>query len=889
MMLNDLLFRLRALFHRKKLESELDEELRTHLENEAAKYLAKGLPAEQAARQARLALGGLEQTKEECRESRGTRWLEDGVQDVRYGLRMLRKNAGFSAVAILTLSLGIGATTAMFSVVDAVLLRHLPYRDPARLVSLYEDRSSTGFHRRQFTPANFAACKARTVIFEDVAAVDADRFYNLTGNGETPERLSAEGVTHNLFSILGVHAQIGRVFGPEEDTPGSEHVVLLSHRVWESRFGGDRNVIGQAVLLSGQKYSVVGIMPPWFSFPNKDADLWVPLAFTSQQLADRGAHFLTVLASLQPGVDVTRANSELRVLSQNLRQQHMDTMRFVDGFVAVPLQEVYTESARGGLIVLLVAVAFILWIACANIANLLLSRAAVRQCEIALRTALGAGRGRIVRQLVTESAVLALTGGMLGTFLAGGSFGFLRALIPEDLSRTVSLTLNLPVLTFALLLSLASTVLFGVTPALQISKTDVNDSLKEGGRGGAGRRGKSLRNLLVIAEIALSLVLLVASALLLKSFANLRGVDPGFRADQVLTAQIDVPDTKYPDFVRRAQFFQDVLLRVRALPSVTSAGFTSVLPFAWKSGMGGFLGMAAFQPEGVTRPDVQYGALNRVVSPGYFETLRIRLLRGRFFDDHDGRDAPSVAIVNETMAQKFWPNGEALGKRFRFNLVGGGFRSFQIVGIVDDVKEISLGEPPKEEMYFPYWQAQGNYMVPSILLVHTSGDPIRLSYALREVVWSVDADQPVSQIATMAAVVDQEVAQRRVQVVLLGGLAALALTLACIGIYGVLAYLVTQQNHEIGIRAALGASPRQILGHVLRSGTKLTMTGVGIGIVSTLVVTRLMRSLLFGVSPIDPLTFGGVALLLASLALAACYLPARRASKVDPIIALRYD
>jgi putative ABC transport system permease protein len=534
-------------------------------------------------------------------------------------------------------------------------------------------------------------------------------------------------------------------------------------------------------------------------------------------------------------------------------------------------------------------VALILWIACANIANLLLSRATVRQREIALRSALGAGRGRIVRQLLTESAVLATAGGVLGILLTEASFSFLKALIPEDLSRTVSLTLNLPVLAFAILISLASTFLFGLTPALQISKTDVSDSLKEGGRGGTGRRSKSLGNLLVIAEVALCVVLLVASGLLLESFANLRRVAPGFRSDHVLTAQIDVPDSKYPDFVRRTQFFQAALQRVRALPSVANAGFTSVLPFNWKRGMGGFLGMAGFQPEGVVQPDIQYGALDRVVSPGYFETMRIRLLRGRLFDDHDGPDAPSVAIINEAMARKFWPNDDGLGKRFRFNLVGGDFRLFQIVGIVDDVKEMGLDEPPKEEMYFPYWQAQGNYMVPGTLVVRTTGDPTSLASAVRDAVWSVDPHQPVSEIVTMDGVLDREVAQRRVQAVLLGGLAALALTLACVGIYGVMAYLVTQQNHEIGIRMALGAHSRNIVGLILGRGAKLTATGVATGIATALLVTRLMRSLLFGVSPFDPLTFAGVALLLTFVALAACYFPARRALRIDPMVALRFE
>jgi predicted permease len=873
----------KQLFSRRLLYSDLSEEIQEHLEEKVEELVASGMPRNQAIATARREFGNLTLIEERGREVWQWPSIENVVADLRYGARMLRKNPGFTAVAVLTLTLGVGATAAIFSVVDGVLLRPLPYRDPSRLVSLYEDRSSTGFPRKEFTPANYVDCKAQTEIFEDVAAIDADRFYNLTGNGAAPEKLLGEGVGHNLFSLLGIQPLLGRVFLSEEDTPGSDHVVVLSHRLWLSRFGGDRNVVGQDILLNGEKYSVLGVMPPGFSFPNKNADLWTPIAFTPQGLASRGAHYLLVVARLRFGVNIEHANADLLVLSQGLRQRHMDIMRFLDGFVAEPLQEIYTRDVRGGLIVLLAAVAFILLIACANIANLLLSRAAVRQREIALRSALGANRARLVCQLLTESALIAAAGGVLGLLLAEGSFSFLRNLIPEDISRTVSLRLNLPVLTFAVVISFASTFLFGLAPALQISKIDVNDSLKQGGRGGTGARLKSLGNLLVVGEIALSLLLLVASGLLLESFANLRGLDPGFRSDHVLTAQIDVPETKYPDFFRRTHFFQTLLELVRALPGVRAVGFTSVLPLTWKSGMAGFL------PEGVVRPDIQYGALDRVVSPGYFEAMRIPLLRGRLFDNHDGLEAPSVAIINETMARKFWPNEDALGKRLRFDVVGGNFHLFQIVGIIGDVRQMGLDAPAKEEMYFPYWQAQGNYMVPRTLVVRTTGDPISLGSAVRQAVWSVDPDQPVSVIMTMDDVLDREVEQRRVQAVLLGGFATLALILACVGIYGVMAYLVTQQNHEIGIRVALGARPPVILALILGRGTKLTLMGVSIGVAAALLLVDLMRSLLFGVSPVDPLTFAGVAVLLTLVALVACYIPARRAMRVDPMVALRHE
>jgi putative ABC transport system permease protein len=421
-------------------------------------------------------------------------------------------------------------------------------------------------------------------------------------------------------------------------------------------------------------------------------------------------------------------------------------------------------------------------------------------------------------------------------------------------------------------------------PALQISKTNVSESLKQGGRVGTGGRSKHLGDLFVIGEIALSIVLLVGSGLLLESFANMRHVDPGFRSDHVLTLEIPVSPQKNPDFVRRTQFFQTILERVRTLPGVKSAGFISVLPLIWKSGMAGFL------PEGATlRPDVSYAALDRVVSPAYFETMRIPLIRGRLFDERDGPDAPSVAIINQTMARKFWPNEDALGKRLRFDLGAGNFRLTQIVGIVGDVKQMGLAVPPKEEMYFPYWQAKGNYMMARALAIRTVTDPMSLLSAVRQVIWSIDPEQPISDVMTMDDILDREVEQRRNQASLLGGLAALALILACIGIYGVMAYLVAQQNHEFGVRAALGAGPGDIFGLVLGRGIKLTATGVGIGIAAALLVTRLMRSLLFGVSSFDPLTLGGVVLLLTLIALAACYVPARRAMRIDPMVALHFE
>jgi putative ABC transport system permease protein len=813
------------------------------------------------------------------------------IQDLRYGLRLLARSPGFTAIALLTLTLGIGATAAIFSVVDAVLLRALPYRDPQRLVSVFEDQSQVGFPRNTPAPGNYAEWKAQTQIFEDAAAAaEYGRFHVFNLTGETaagaaePEKLQSASVTRNLFSVLGARPALGRVFLPEEDRPGGPRVVLISHGLWKRRFAGDPGLVGRAIVLNGEKYTVVGVMPAGFAYPSANADIWTPMAFTQEQLTQRGSHYLEVVARLRAGVTLAQANAGLQVVCKRLAQAYPDTNADVQRFFAEPLHETYTQGARTGLTVLMAAVGCILLIACANIANLLLARATGRQREIAVRTALGAARGRIVRQMLTESLLLAAGGGLLGILLADWCFNFLRNLIPVDLSHSVSLALDPGVLAFAVAISLASSLLFGMAPALQISRIDLNGVLKEGGRGSAGPRRAMLRNLLVIGEVALSLILMVGSALLLESFAKLRGVDPGFRADHVLTMRVDAPVTKYGDFTKRSQFFARVLERVRALPRVEAAGFTSALPLTWEGGTGGFI------PEDIpTRPDVTRDANNRVVSPGYFEAMRIPLLRGRLFQDADGPDAPPVAIVNETMARKFWPDQDALGKRFKFDDADGKTPWRTIAGIVGDVRQMRLNDPPRQEMYFPYLQARENWMVPRDLAIHTSGDPLSLAGAVRQAVWSVDKDQPVSDVMTLDNLLDHEVAQRRVQTALLGGFAAVALILACIGIYGVLSYLVTQRTREIGVRVALGASAADVFRTVAGQGMTLAAVGIAAGLAVALALSRLLGSLLFGVSAGDPLAYVSAIAVFGAVALLACYFPARRAARVDPLVALRYE
>jgi putative ABC transport system permease protein len=804
------------------------------------------------------------------------------VQDLRYGLRLLARSPGFTAIALLTLTLGIGATAAIFSVVDAVLLRALPYRDPQCLVSVFEDLSETGFPRNTPAPANYVDWKAQTQIFQDAAAV-ADRVYSLTGNGIEPEEVQGAAVTWNLFAVLGIRAALGREFLAEEDRPGAARVVLISHGLWKRRFGGDSGLVGRQVLVNDQKYTVVGVMPPGFSYPNRDTEIWTPIALTPEELANRGGHYLHVVARLRSGVTLAKANAELQVLCTRLARTYPDTNAGISRFFAEPLHDTYTRDARTGLIVLMAAVGFILLIACANIANLLLSRATARRREIAVRTALGAARGRIVRQMLTESALLASGGGVLGILLADWCFNFLTNLIPQDLSRTVALSLDLRVLAFAVAVSLASSFLFGMAPALQVSGIGLNDALKEGGRGAAGPGRGTFRSLLVIGQVALSLMLLVGSGLLLESFAQLRGLDPGFRADHVLTVRL-YDAARYRDFTKRSQFFEQVLERVRALPGVKAAGFTSALPLTWDGGTN------TFTPEGrVLDRNVTYDANNRVVSPGYFEAMRVPLRRGRYFNSGDGPDARAVAIINETMARKFWPNGDALGKRFKFDEPNAKTPWCSIVGVVGDVRQMRLNEAPRQEMYFPYWQAKGNWMAPRDLAMRTAGNPLDLAAAVRQAVWSIDKDQPVSDVMTMDDILDQEVAQRRVQAALLGGFAALALILACVGIYGVLSYLVTQRTREIGVRVALGARASDVFRTVAGQGMALAAIGIAAGLAVSLLLMRLLSSLLFGVNSADPAAYLSAVTLFAAVALVASYFPARRAARVDPMAALRCE
>jgi putative ABC transport system permease protein len=802
------------------------------------------------------------------------------MNDLKFAFRQLLKNPGFTAVAVLTLALGIGANTAIFSLINAVLFKPLPYREPDRLVMVWEDASLIGFPRDTPAPANYADWKARHPGFEDMAATDW-RSFNLIGDGE-PEKIQAYGVTANFFPLLGVKPALGRVFLPDEDRPGANRVAMLSHRLWQTRFGGALDIIGKDILLNDEKYSVVGVMPADFQFLESYIGLWVPIAFAPETLAQRGSHYLQVLARLKPGVTVAQAQADMQVIMDRIARDYPnDAARL--GAVVVPLHEQVAGKMRRPLAVLLVAVGFVLLIACANIAGLLLARAAVRQREMAVRAALGAGRWRIVRQLLTESVLLAGVGGSLGLLVAKWSFDLLRQLVPAEMRLATVLQIDTPMLLFTLALSVIAGVLFGLAPAVQASKTDLNDALKQrGGRAGFSGGHRRLRDVFVVAEIALALVLLVGAGLLIQTLSKLSGQYSGLRPDHILTLRTALGEHKYEEHSRRVAFYDQVLDRVKHLPGVISAGYTTSVPLEWKGGANG-LTIEGRQPE----PGIAWNAIHRQVSSDYLQTMGFGLRQGRYFTEQDNENGMPVAIINETMARQYWPNQDPLGKRFSF---GNPDRWLTIVGVVGDVRQMGADAAVKAEMYLPHRQIKTHaFFAPRDLAVRTAVEPLSLLPAVRQAIHEVDADQPISVVRTMDQVVGEETAPRRLGTTLLTTFAVLALLLAALGIFGVLSYFVAQQTPEIGVRMALGARPRDILALVLSKGLRLALAGVGAGLLAALALTRLMRSQLFEVSTLDPVTFIAVALSLPAVALLACSLPARRAARVDPMVALRCE
>jgi putative ABC transport system permease protein len=811
--------------------------------------------------------------------------MSDLWHDLRYGFRMLWKKPGFTVMAVLALSLGIGANTAIFSVVNAVLLRPLPYAQSDRLALIWTASQESKVQEGSSSYPDVADWQAANQAFEGIAAFRTNGF-TLTGAGE-PERIDAARVSASFFSLLGVNPVLGRDFRSEEEKPGGEHVVILSHGLWQRRFGSDPKIVGQTLTLSGQSFTVIGVLPADFSFPiglNK-AEMWATIALEGDNLHERGARSTQVLARLKPGVTLEQAQGELDRIAQHLATQYPDTNATRSPYL-VALQEQLVGKIRPALWILLGAVGFVLLIGCSNVANLLLARAASRQKEIAIRLALGASRWRVVRQLLTESLLLALMACIAGLLLATWGIDLLVALSPNNLPNLNEIHLDGRVLAFTLLVSLATGLIFGLAPALKATKPKLIETLKEGSRGATAGLGRQrLRGLLVVTEMALALVLLISAGLLIKSFWRLTSVNPGFDPENVLSLRLSLPQIKYKEDYQRVAFVQQVLDRIKALPGVKSAAFVTPAPFSGNNLSSNF--SIAGRP--TPPPDKEPLAWLRGATPDYFRTMNIPLIRGRQFTEQDQKGGTGVVIINEAMAREYWPNQDPIGQRLV--KVGVGVddnepTEWEIIGVVGDVKHLRLDVDPKPEMYMPHRQQAWNW---GHFVVRTTADPAALANTIRQQVLAVDPDQAVSNVEPLTKSIAGTVAQPRFYMLLLVIFAGVGLTLTVIGIYGVISYSVTERTHEIGIRMALGAQAADILRMVVGEGMTYALGGIVIGLAGAFVVTRLLASLLYGISASDPLTFVGVSALAMFIALLACYIPARRSTRVDPMIALRYE
>lgn len=814
------------------------------------------------------------------------------VQDLRYAVRMLRKNRGATVIAIAALALGIGANTAIFSVVHAVLLAPLPYREPDRIVTLLRDGNGPA------SPADFLDWQKQAQSFESMATAEAWGT-NLTGR-ERPEQIQGLHLSQDMLPLLGVAPMLGRAFVAEDFQAGKDHVVLLSYRLWQRRFNSDRSILGQKLLLDNEAYTAIGVMPPEFRFApfwSTQAEMWAP-----QNLADRAGqragHSLRPFARLKPGVNVKQAQAEMDAICARLAKAYPDA----DAGFRVKVQllrEKVVGDVRPALLIILGAVGFVLLIACANVANVQLARALARTREIAVRTALGAGRLRIVRQLLTESVVLSLIGGAAGLLLAIWGVDALKTFVAagagdfsSKIPRAEVIGVNTPVLLFSLALSVLTGVLFGLIPALHAAKGDVNEALKEGGRSSThGTSGNRLRGMLVISEVAIALVLLIGAGLLVRSFLRIEAIDPGFNPHHLLMTTVSVAGSPQYVGARREALYREIVDRVQALPGVQSAGMINHPPMAvdvWSTG---------FSVEGqpLPRPGEGPNAVFRVSRPGYFQTMSIPLLQGRDFTDRDTLNAPGVVIVNEKLAKAFWPNGDAVGKRITLDDPRKDPVWLTVVGVIRNVKQWEWTAEPDYEFYLAFAQNAGfggstnPWFSAMTLVVRTSGEPLGLSRAVQNAVWSIDKNLPLSHVQTYEQIIAGSVWQERFNLLLVGLFAALALVLAAVGIYGVMAYSVTERTHEIGIRMALGAKQGDVLRLVVREGMGLAAIGAAIGLAGAFLLTRFLSGLLYQVKANDPVVFAAVPPLFAAIALLASYIPARRATRVDPMIALRWE
>ncbi|MGC1361581.1 MAG: ABC transporter permease [Silvibacterium sp.] len=890
-MLNDLRFRLRALFRRNATEEELNEELRFHFEHEVEKYRKSGMSDEEARRRARLAFGGQEQVKEDCRDARGTSFIESSLQDVRYAFRQLWANPTFATVIILTLALSIGANSAIFSVIDSVLIKPLPYPQANRIVRIF--LANAAYPKFPLNPFDFRDYRARSKSFDSLAAFTRGNL-QLSGGSAEPVRLDGFQITAGYFRVLGLHPELGREFDEKAELPGNGKQVILSDRLWRSRFGAARDIVGRKVTLNMQPYTVVGVMPAGTEHPGNDyhsvaygndVDVWSPFTFAGDP-SQRGSHFVEGIGRLKIGVTPAHADAEMNSIMTQLGREHPDNDTGWRVLV-VPLYREVVGSSQRILLVLLGAVGMVLLIACANAANLMLARATARQRELAVRLALGAQRSRLIRQLLTESLLIALLGGALGVVMAVGGVKALVSLLPAGFPRAHEIDVNAPVFVFTFLVSAVTGILFGLIPAIQASRTDPKQGLHEGGRTstGSGRQSR-LRNAFVISEVCLACVLLIGAGLMLRSLLNLLHLDPGFQQEHVLTASLSLPDAEYKTQAAVGHFYDQLTTNLSAAPGVESAGAGTDLPWTgYDENFGGW-SIEGKQPA----PGEEFHARYHVATPDYFRALGIPLLRGRFFTEADKSGAPNVLIINNALAKKYFPNEDPIGKRI--NMYGEPHPKeadwFTVIGIVGDVKDKPNSASTEASFWWPSLQQPFPFGEMS-LVVRSTADPALLADVVREQVKRLNPALAVADVQSMDQIVEGSVATPRFAFALVGLFAALAILLAAIGIYGVISYSVSQRTSEFGLRVALGAQRVDVLRLVLTHAAELVLAGTALGVVLALIFARALKSLIYEVSPADPFTFVGVAFIVIVVAVLACYIPARKATKADPMTALRAE
>ena len=876
---NVLAARFRALVRRDEVLNDIDEEMRAHIEMETEANRALGMSPDEARRSAAKSFGNLGSIRDLAYEVKGGGLIETFWQDVRYSARMLIKHPGFALIAVFTITLGIGANTAIFSIVNAVLLRPFPYQQPEQLVMVGE--STGGGGRNAVSYPNFVDWQHQNTVFDAVSVMRSNENYNLTGAGE-PERLQGRLVSAGFFTILGIKPLLGRDFLPEDDRGGATPSVILSHAFWSRKFGNDTGVVGRQITLNNHAYTVVGVAPADFQF-GLDADVSVPIGLSAQRFSARGADpGAGVVARLKPNVSLQQAETDINLIYARLEQQYPESNTGRRATLT-PLHEFFTGDVRQPLLILLGSVGLVLLIACANVANLLLVRASTRKREMSVRVALGASRGRVIRQLLTESLMLATIGAVLGTLLAHWGMKFIAHQLPDGIPRLNEANVDLRVLVFTVGVSLVIGLLFGLAPALQASRLNLTDALKEGDRGSSGGRQR-MRSVLVVGEVALTLTLLVGAGLLIQSFRRVLQVDPGFEPQNLLTMQISASN---PDGHQVVGFFNQLQENLRSLPGVKAVAISNGLPM-------GVVNRPVFFIEGQPRPEKgkEPGGIRYTVSPDYFQTMGIDLVKGRTFTTHDTPTTPLTVVIDEALAQRFG-NEDPIGKRLSQS--SSGTPSYEIIGVVRHVEQDNLDGSAirTPQFYLSFNQLPAERWPGSVrrvnLLTRTDVEPASLASTVRDQIARLNKDQAVFNVKTMDQIVSQSLASRRFSMLLLSAFAIVALALASIGIYGMLSYAVAQRTREIGLRMTLGAQAGTVLRLVIGQGMKLALAGVALGLVASLALTRTMKNLLFGVSATDPTTFVGIALLLSLVALLACWIPARRATKVDPIIALRYE